>query len=365
MPEVAAAMRGRADTIVQLWNEAVKKLLPDADPLTTKQVRDSIPSVLERIAMALESGRAEATAVLTEVSEAHGIARFQEHYKIEELVAEYRILRRITFEQLNHALTGRLTFIQGLAVDLAIDTALQQGVTMFVKCLSEELRAAVDAESKYLAFLSHDVRNNLGSVRLTLRMLRSHLHEDARLQKLASDLKMAQHAVDNTTDGMDRLLAAERLRRKMVKLKLSPVKMRALVDEIAQAVGGKTGVSIENHVPETVTVHSDRELVSLVMQNLVGNAVRYSSRGTVRISATEVELGWEITVADEGPGMPAEQLKTLNNAFSRGLVHGQSGLGLGLTIASHAARQLGSELTVDSHIGRGTSFSFTVPVANP
>ena len=364
MPGVAAAMRRRAEAIIQLWNDAVKRYLPDADPLTTKQVRDSIPSLLEKIALALESGRPEATAVLNEVSEAHGIARFQEHYRIDELIVEYRLLRRILFEQLNHAMTGKLTFIQGLAVDQAIDTALQQGVTRFVKSLSEELRAAADAESKYLSFLSHDVRNNLNAVTLTLQVLVMQLKDDPKLRDHADELASAQRSIFQTTEGMDRLLQAERLRRKQVALKLSPVKMRQLVDEIAHPIGPKTHVRIENNIAERVTAHSDRELVTLVLQNLLGNAVKYSSRGTIRIDANEVKLGWRITVSDEGPGIAPEQLRTLFDAFSRGTTHGQSGLGLGLTIAAHAARQLGSELTVQSKLGEGSAFSFELPAAD-
>src|SRR4051794_375794 len=77
MPKLAAVLRERAERIMQRWQEAVDRYLPDADPLTTKQVRNSIPTVLEKIAVALESDRPEATAVLAEVGIAHGVARFQ------------------------------------------------------------------------------------------------------------------------------------------------------------------------------------------------------------------------------------------------------------------------------------------------
>src|SRR5436305_14943134 len=72
MPKLAAALRERAERIMQRWKEAVERFLPDADPLTTKQVRNSIPTVLEKIAVALDSDRPEATAVLAEVAIAHG-----------------------------------------------------------------------------------------------------------------------------------------------------------------------------------------------------------------------------------------------------------------------------------------------------
>jgi len=109
--------------------------------------------------------------------------------------------------------------------------------------------------------------------------------------------------------------------------------------------------------------YSDRELLTLVLQNLLGNAVKYSRSGTVRVVAKEHELGWKVAVSDQGPGIPPERRDALFQAFSRGETHGEPGVGLGLTIASQAARLLGSDLAVESTVGVGTTFSFTVPPA--
>src|SRR5690349_6318109 len=99
LPDVAAALRDRRQTIERRRNDAVKKHLPDADPLTAAQVRDSIPLVLEKIAQGLESADVGAHLV-TDVGRAHGVSRAQQNYKIEELLTEYRILRAIVFEEL-------------------------------------------------------------------------------------------------------------------------------------------------------------------------------------------------------------------------------------------------------------------------
>ena len=109
MPELAAALRARAERIIDRWNAAVDRYLPHADPLTTKQIRDSLPNVLEKIALAMESDRPEAVGVLAEVGLAHGVARFQQHYNIEEVLVEYRLLRRIVFDELQTATCPRST----------------------------------------------------------------------------------------------------------------------------------------------------------------------------------------------------------------------------------------------------------------
>ena len=85
----------------------------------------------------------------------------------------------------------------------------------------------------------------------------------------------------------------------------------------------------------------------------------------VRISAEDDHLGWRVAVSDQGPGIAPDRVAQLFNAFSRGETHGQPGVGLGLTIASQAARLLGGELVVDSQVGKGSTFSFQLPAARP
>jgi signal transduction histidine kinase len=368
LPAVAAALRSRQDRIIELWIRAVDRHLPHADPLTITQVRNSIPNVVDKIALALESGGPEAVTVLTEVGTAHGVARFQQHYDIEEVIIEYRLLRRIIFDELWNAIGNKLTFMDAIPVDMGIDTALHRGTMNFVRHLTEELGSAVAAESKFLAFLSHDLRNNLGGATLLLHTLEQRLAAHPQFAEELQDVRALRTAVQETTNGMERLLQAERLRREQVVLQLAPVDLHRLVTDlvgqVARAAQAK-GVRVEIAVPPTAATHSDRELLTLAIQNLVGNAVKYSTGGVVRVRVSEHELGWVLSVSDQGPGIAPERTKALFNAFTRGEAHGQSGMGLGLSIASHAARQLGSELHVESTVGKGSTFSFTLPPAKP
>jgi signal transduction histidine kinase len=368
MPEVAAALRERIPRIVDLWTKAVDHHIPSADPLTVKEVRNSIPSVLEKIAQALESDRPESYAILVETSVAHGITRFQENYNIEELLIEYRLLRRVTFDELHAATGGRLSYQEAVATDMAIDTSLHQGVSSYVRYLTTQLKSAAAAESKYLAFLSHDLRNNLHGITLTVEWLAQRLSATPGLTDIAEDLSSLQNSITETIDGMDRLLQAERLRRQAVQLKLAPVDLHRLATDLLSQFSRKTtgkDLRLENAVPPDAGTYSDRELLTLVLQNLLGNAVKYSPSGTIRLAAETDPLGWKISVSDQGPGIPPDQLATLFDAFTRGETRGQPGIGLGLNIASHAARLLGSDLRVSSAPGKGSTFSFTAPPANP
>src|SRR3954470_23545792 len=232
MPQLAGALRRRIDRVVQRWQAAVEKHLPDADPLTAKQVRDSIPSVLEKIASALESGQAEDTFVLSEVGTAHGVARFQENYNIEEVLIEYRLLRRVIFDEVQDAAGKLLTFNDAIPIDMGIDTALHRGVTAFVQHLTEQLKAAAAAERQYLSYLSHDLRNNLNSATLMLDMLAENFDAFPQFSQEAQDIKALRRSIFETVAGMDRLLQAERLRKHEAALKLAAVDLHRLVQDI-------------------------------------------------------------------------------------------------------------------------------------
>lgn len=362
------ALRQRADAIMNRWTEEVDRYLPHADPLTAKEIRDSIPTVLEKIALALESAEPGAILVLEEVGMAHGVARFQQNYDIEEVIIEYRILRRVVFDELYRTIGLELMFMDAVPVDMGIDMALHRGVVNYVRHLTKSLKSSAERESKFLAFLSHDLRNNLGAAMLRLELLGQQLGAEPQFADAAREVQALQSSVQQTVVGMDRLLQAERLRREKVELKLGPVDLRALADELIARVASEAqakGLRVENAIPARAAAHSDRELLVLVLQNLLGNAVKYSSKGTVRIESRNETLGWRIFVRDEGPGIAPERMQTLFQAFTRGESHGQKGVGLGLSIASHAARQLGSELSVESTVGQGSMFSFVVPAARP
>ena len=84
-------------------------------------------------------------------------------------------------------------------------------------------------------------------------------------------------------------------------------------------------------------------------------------RTMASVGARQDQAGWVLSVSDQGPGIAPDRVQTLFHAFTRGETHGQPGVGLGLTIASHAALLLGSELKVESTLGQGTTFSLILP----
>ena len=111
-----------------------------------------------------------------------------------------------------------------------------------------------------------------------------------------------------------------------------------------------------------MSITSDKELVTVILQNLVGNAVKYQPTGEVRIKVgCDGDGTCLISVIDKGPGIAPEKLEQLFAAFSRGETHGQPGTGLGLSIARQAADLLKAKLWAESKEGQGSTFQLKLP----
>jgi signal transduction histidine kinase len=371
-PHLAAAIRARADFIIPEWEIAVRSTLPTADELTLQQLRNSLPSILEEMAEALASGKPHATRELIEGSKSHGVTRFHENYNIRELIVEYRLFRRIVIEHVSEALDGGMDARSNVALNMAIDTALQVGVIAFTEHLQQRIRASTDTQSKYLSFLSHDLRNHLNHAMLHLQLLAARLAKAPEYAKSVEDIESIKRAILQTTSGMDQLLQAEQLRQESAEVNVQRVDLKHLLSEIAnqsQHEAQSKGLKLDVDVPEGAQTNSDEALLTLVLQNLLGNAVKYSSSGTIRIMARNgmegKSTGWVLSISDEGPGIAPENLSNLFDAFKRGETHGQPGVGLGLTIAAQAARLLGGELAVESKLNVGSTFRLVLPSYAP
>lgn len=367
-PKLAAALRGRKGRVLRRWENAVRKLLPHADALTLNQLRDHLPQILDQTVDALAASHASPLSELVEMTRSHGSLRFHQQFNVQELIVEYRVLRRILVEEINRGLGGKLKVGQVIALNMGIDTALQHGVMAFIKHQKEQLRAAGEVQSRYLSYLSHDLRNNLNGCTLMLEVLRRRLDGLEGFAEDVQDITSVQRSVSETIAGMDRILQAERLRRESIQPRVQPVDVHALLQDLARQVrrlADHKGIKLHLEVPPGATVDSDRELITLVVQNLIGNAVKYSGGGTVTVAARPrqdpARDGWEIVVSDEGPGIAPHHRARMFDAFSRGETHGQPGVGLGLAIANQAARLLGGRLSFESEVGAGSVFRFSLP----
>ena len=105
----------------------------------------------------------------------HGEARFDQNFALGELMIEYGLLRPILIEEIAADLDRPVTIEESQSLNMAIDVVLRRSVTTYVNQQKAEIQALVEAQSKYLSFLSHDLRGNLNGVLLMIEVLKRDL----------------------------------------------------------------------------------------------------------------------------------------------------------------------------------------------
>jgi signal transduction histidine kinase len=289
------------------------------------------------------------------------LSRLRLNFDVVEVMQEDRLLRAITVHHVEDKLGRRMDVPEAAALHAAIDIMLQRSVIALVDEQKIKLRAAAETELKFLSFLSHDLSNNLNSVTMSLQSLELDLQEAGGFAEATKSLAFSRKTIFDTVAGMRQMLEHERLRSSGKATKFSPVDLHALATKVVAQFSWQAaskGIKVSVEVPPDTMVESDAELLSLVLQNLVGNAVKYSTNGIVRVGLDGDAPPWcpSLCVSDDGPGIAPEKMEHIFELFKRGDVHGQQGSGLGLAIASQAAKLLGAGLTVESELGIGSTF---------
>ncbi len=302
---MAEIIRSGAEEITQEWDGAVRQAMPQMRHLTFDELKDSTPQILLAIADALASDNPEVIRELVRRAPSQGLSRFRLNFDVVEVMQEDRLLRAIIVLHVETELGRRMDALESAALHAAVDVMLQRSVIALVEQQKCQLRAAAERELKYLSFLSHDLNNHLYGVTLSLDELRCRLSNTTGFDGAADSLARAQNSIQTTVAGMRRLLDREMLRKSGEKTKFLPVDLQSLVTRIAEQFSPEAdakGVRLAVEVRPGTVVVSDGELLSLVLQNLVGNGVKFSSGGTVRIGCDGAAEGGRpvISISDQG-----------------------------------------------------------------
>lgn len=229
------------------------------------------------------------------------------------------------------------------------------------------LRETENLRSAFLSMLGHELQTPLSIIKgYTGTLARS----DARWNRktLREGLQVIEEECDRLSKLVNRLLLASRIESRTVTLKKEPVQLPVMADKIIRRLEPVT----QNHRfaadfdPEFPEVYADPERIEEVLTNLVDNAIKYSPKGggiaiTGRAGAGSVR----VTVSDEGIGIPRRELGRVFERFRRGensQVQKVRGMGLGLYICKSIIEAHGGEIEVASEAGRGSQFTFTLPL---
>ncbi|MCV9940435.1 response regulator [Boseaceae bacterium BT-24-1] len=241
---------------------------------------------------------------------------------------------------------------------IAAETALEEA-----RSKAEEANAA---KSRFLATVSHEFRTPLNGI---LGM--ADLLGDTRLDPEQSTYVKALRTSGEALLGLvDDILDFAKVEAGKLELVDAPFDPAALIEDVtelmaprAQAKGVEISALLGSDVPQRLV--GDAERLRQILLNLVGNAVKFTQEGGVGIEADAAGGEFVVSIADTGPGIPAERLATIFEEFEQGGLTGhreQAGTGLGLAIARRLARAMGGDVEASNRESGGALFQLILPL---
>ncbi len=242
--------------------------------------------------------------------------------------------------------------------------AVRAGLALENARLYSAARRATLARDEVLAIVSHDLRNPLTSIAICARVLR----EDAPPESEQSSML---GAIAEATEWMNRLihdlLDASAIEAGRLSIVSRSVKIQDIVDSAVSMAAGEAddkSIAISTDVPATLpSTHADAGRVGQVIGNLLSNAIKFTERGgqiVVRARLTPPFV--EVSVSDTGAGIPMGEQPRVFDRFWQSRRTAGRGTGLGLAIAHGIVEALGGRIWLESEVGRGSTFSFTLPI---
>ena len=364
---LADLVRDSGDALLVTWRMQVRSL-PSASHLDTPTLNDHIPDLLKALVVALEinSGQTIPETLAEASPAAHGLQRLEDEFDIEEVVAEYNIMRGC----IHDLATEHDVLLQGRpfhVINRIFDHAIGQAVQTYATQQALEVK---QRREEYLSFVAHDLRTPLFAISLTGRSLEKSLagqvlgaDSQRILKSLRRNVQQLQDLIGKVLEESTNLLEVIGVKVELRWFDLWPL-VEALLDDL-ETIAAEANTKLLNRVPVDLVVFADARLLRRVFQNLIGNAIRFSPGGEVIVGAqaTVAQGIVECWVSDNGQGIAAELLeKVFDKGESVGEGGSASGLGLGLAIVKSFIEAHDGSISLQSVLGQGSKFCFTIPV---
>ena len=234
-----------------------------------------------------------------------------------------------------------------------------------------ELERLNQEKDRFLGMAAHDLRNPLQSILNNSSFL---LEEDP--VALGADYRNFMEVIYSASEFManlvDDLLDVAKIEARQLELDYAPVEVVPLISKIValnRVIAAKKQIKIELSGDDLPTALLDGPKLGQVLNNLLGNAIKFSAPGSsVKVQARYENDSFRLSVQDQGPGISAEESKNLFQPFQRGTAKGTAGeksTGLGLMIVKRIVEGHGGKIWLESELGTGTTFFVLLPFKPP
>ncbi len=248
---------------------------------------------------------------------------------------------------------------------LLVGQMIIRGVVERLVHLNRSLRNMYDQQVSFVNNVSHEFRAPLTIIKGALDNLSDGLH-GALTQDQSEPISMSQREVSRMKRLVDDLLDIARMEAGKISLVLEDTALQECVRETAKSfelLAKHRGLALRLDLPEgPVRVRADRDRLTQVLVNLIGNAVKFTPQGEIRVRLSTNADSALIEVSDTGRGIPPEHLDRLFQKFERVGAAEEEGSGLGLAIAKAIVELHHGRIWVESAPGQGSRFSVTIPL---
>jgi signal transduction histidine kinase len=228
------------------------------------------------------------------------------------------------------------------------------------------MHVAEQRKDEFIGIASHELKTPITTVKVYLQLLQK-MVESGKSNKIGVHLEKMDSQVDKLTKLVSDLLDISKIQAEKLEFNKTNFKIDDLVREIVEMLKGTIPThSIIKKLEAKRSAYGDRDRIGQVLINLITNAAKYSPKADRIVISTNVKNGFAIvSVQDFGIGISAEhQDKVFNRFFRVEGIHEKTypGFGMGLFISAEIIHRHGGTISVASKPGKGSTFSFTVPL---
>ena len=253
------------------------------------------------------------------------------------------------------------------AEELQVALKKEQETQAVLRKAKEAAEAANEAKNQIMANTSHELRTPLHGIINLADLIRVGA-SGAVSPQAVQDLEMIISSAHRLTSLVNDILDFSKLQKQQLEIQHKPVDLFQVTENslaLLKPLHHEKPIDLQNELTKDLPlVDGDEDRIQQILFNLLGNALKFTEHGEVRLSAV-VQDGWiELAVADTGIGIPQDKQERVFDSFEQGDASTErtyGGTGLGLSVAKQLVELHGGQIWLESVVGQGSVFRFTLP----